>query len=307
MVEVISEIFTVRGEQYKILPVSCMPKLEKDVYDVEFGKNSSDFTKGIVKHCYDLQLPKLNFDIASIIVVASPSPIVRIFFHIGKKRIPVIMPPTYMEWVKKLSEIENALNKELNTWGYHVKAAEKLPQKLLAVRSGLCQYGRNNISYANELGSFIRLSTYFTDISGAETQWQELKQRASCRICKLCLNNCPTKAISEDRYLVDAEKCLTCLNEHAGIEFPNWIDASAHNSIVGCMKCQEICPKNKKVLGNIIEPVEFTKEETAYMLDDKPLDGATDAFIDKLKLLGIYEYYDVIPRNLRVLINKQEY
>lgn len=304
MLNLLDDFFTARGERFRILPVSCMEKLEKDVHTIAYGEHSSKFTKMVAKFMYNTKLPQPGFDISSVIVAASPSPIIRIYFHIGKKRIPVIMPPTYMEWKRKFHEIEIGLSKELNERGYHIQATEKLPQKLLAVRSGLCQYGRNNVSYSNELGSFVRLTSFYSDILCEETSWQDLTQMASCRSCTLCADNCPTKAISAEHYLVDASKCLTAVNERAGKEFPEWIDASAHNAIVGCMKCQEVCPHNKKFLGTIIEPVEFTDEETAYILDDKPLDGAPSALLDKLNTLGVYDYYNVIPRNLKQLLNK---
>ena len=38
-----------------------------------------------------------------------------------------------------------------------------LPMKLLAVRSGLAKYGKNNICYINGIGSFTRLEAFYTD------------------------------------------------------------------------------------------------------------------------------------------------
>jgi len=81
-----------------------------------------------------------------------------------------------------------------------------------------------------------------------------------------------------DRFLVHIERCLTFHNEHpADVPFPEWIDPSWHNCLVGCMVCQKVCPANKKVL-NWIEPGPiFSEDETKLLvkgtiLDDLPSD-----------------------------------
>ncbi|NLT14332.1 MAG: hypothetical protein GXY05_08315 [Clostridiales bacterium] len=302
MLSMLNAFFESHGEEFRILPITCLEKLENDAHDITHGEYASKFTKAVARFMYDLKLPDPGFDIASIIVAASPSPIVRIFFRHHGRRIPVTMPPTYMEMLSRYKEIEKGLNEKLNPTGHHVIAADRLMQKILAVRSGLSQYGRNNVSYVVGLGSFVRLTSFYSDIPCEETGWYDLTQMPSCKSCTLCLDNCPSKAIKADRYLIDASICLTAANEHQG-DFPGWVDPSMHNCIVGCMKCQEVCPHNKKALDNIVEPVEFTEEETQYILDGKPLDGAPEEFLDKVKLLGIEVYYNVIPRNLRALMN----
>jgi hypothetical protein len=55
---------------------------------------------------------------------------------------------------------------------------------------------------------------------------------------------CPTAAIKPDQFLLHAEYCLTFHNEKRG-EFPEWIGTPAHHCLVGCMRCQIICPENK--------------------------------------------------------------
>jgi epoxyqueuosine reductase len=182
-----------------------------------------------------------------------------------------------------------------------VKRNDWLPQKMLAVRSGLCMYGRNNISYTAAFGSFQRLSTLFSDIPCNEENWFEFRQMDSCAACKACLDNCPNKAITEDSFRIDARRCLTSINERDGQVFPDWIAPTAHNCIVGCMKCQECCPHNKKFLGNVIEPVEFSEEETRYILSEGPLDGASERLNEKIKALEMKIYYKALPRNLKAL------
>ncbi len=42
-------------------------------------------------------------------------------------------------------------------------ARARIPVKLLAVRTGLAQYGRNNIAYVRNMGSLVRLDAFCTD------------------------------------------------------------------------------------------------------------------------------------------------
>ena len=129
--------------------------------------------------------------------------------------------------------------------GYKVARA-RIPVKLLAVRTGLAQYGRNNIAYVRNLGSFVRLDAFCTD---APLHVEDYKSKGSWRLsscppCRNCHHVCPTGCIPYDGKVIDAERCLTYLNEHEG-EWPEWLDPRGHNSLVGCMLCQEMCPVDR--------------------------------------------------------------
>jgi len=96
---------------------------------------------------------------------------------------------------------------------------------------------------------------------------------------------------------------LTFFNEKSG-DFPEWVDPSWHNCLIGCMICQDICPVNKDHTNWIVEGGKFLEEETLIILkgvlkDKLPLDT-----IEKLKKLYMLNNYNLLQRNLRVLINK---
>ena len=65
-----------------------------------------------------------------------------------------------------------------------------------------------------------------------------------CNDCSLCVRVCPNKCICNQNFVIKAEHCLTFFNENNN-DFPEWIDVKSHNSLVGCMKCQIVCPVNK--------------------------------------------------------------
>ena len=141
------------------------------------------------------------------------------------------------------------------------------------MRSGLAEYGRNNITYVPGMGSFHRLTTLYSDFPADEDNWQELSAMKSCVGCKACINTCPTGAIPTDHFLLSVERCITFHNEHPGeIPFPEWMDQSWHNCLVGCLHCQKACPVNKNVIQWTEPGPVFTEDETRLILSGMKLE-----------------------------------
>ena len=92
----------------------------------------------------------------SLIVVAAPQPHVRITFKWQGESYRGIIPATYSYETDR--QIQNSLELHLKPAGFQLKKAI-LPWKLLAVHSGLAQYGKNNITYVNGMGSYYRLES----------------------------------------------------------------------------------------------------------------------------------------------------
>jgi epoxyqueuosine reductase len=101
--------------------------------------------------------------------------------------------------------------------------------------------------------------------------------------------------------LIHAERCITFLNEGNG-EFPEWVDPAWHNSLVGCMKCQLVCPVNKRLIKWVEEGEDFNEAETELILSGVPLDRIPSETAHKLKRCYMHEYLDVLPRNLRAFL-----
>jgi epoxyqueuosine reductase len=189
--------------------------------------------------------------------------------------------------------------------GYRFVKA-RLPQKLLAVRSGLAQYGKNNLSYIPGIGSFYRPIVFYSDLPCVEDHWGEVRMMERCLSCSLCSKVCPTGAIEPGRFLLHAERCLTLQNELPG-EFPTWVDPTWHHSLVGCMRCQTACPANKDVAHQVVKREEFSHEETTLLLQGVSQEALPAATRQKLEHLDIFEsdYFDVLSRNLHALFDKQ--
>lgn len=242
----------------------------------------------------------------SVLSVAVPSPVWRVSFRWDGKTLTARIPPTYRDYSRVPPQIEKKLNGVLGKYGYRAVWAKKLPEKLLAVRSGLAKYGRNNIAYVRGMGSFVFLSSYYSDMP-IEDGWRAPKRMEHCDRCTKCADSCPTGALDVQRRIIDAAKCLTMHNEApSSVPFPEWISPSAHNSLVGCMACQQVCPMNAKRLGFTEGPVEFSEEETALLLDDAPPERLPEGMAGKMAALNMGAYGEVVARNLRALLGKAE-
>jgi epoxyqueuosine reductase len=201
--------------------------------------------------------------------------------------------------------IENYLKALLNPRGYHVLHAPKLPHKLIAVRSGLGLYGRNNICFVDGMGSFLNLAPYFSDVPCEDNTWQEIRQMDLCHTCRACMQNCPTAAIMPTRFLIDNERCLTYFNEAGGEwNFPDWIDPSSHHALYGCLRCQTACPVDAQYVKTVAEPFEFSEAETTLLMERKSFELFPDELKQKVLALGMVEYLGAIPRNLQALFNQ---
>lgn len=251
---------------------------------------------------FDFNTPKKPFKAQSIIIVASPQPITRVSFIVNGKPITMIIPPTYCH--SSDEKIEKLLLRILQPEGFQVTKAI-LPLKSLAVHSGLAEYGQNNIAYMQGMGSFFRLTAFYSDLPILEDTGQEHKTMERCHHCSACINACPTKAISSERFLLHAERCLTFHNESRR-PFPSWLDPAWHHCLVGCLRCQVICPENRDFRDWIKNKGTFSEAETALLLNGHQMDKLPAETENKLEKLYMMEYLEILPRNMRALLNNRE-
>lgn len=249
---------------------------------------------------FDFKPPQSLPEAKSLIIVAAPQPQVRVTFKTAAKDMPCIIPPTYSYATDR--KIEDLLRRQLVPAGYHLQKAI-VPWKLLAVRSGLAQYGKNNITYIAGLGSFYRLVAFVSDLPCVEDSWGKPQILKDCSKCDACTKACPSGAIGTDRFLLHAERCITFHNERQ-VEFPTWLNPAWHNCLVGCMVCQKVCPANKPFRKEVAEGPVFSETETAAVLQGSSRDLLPPGAVQKLEGLDMIGYAKVLGRNLDVLIRK---
>ena len=302
------QLLEARGYRGRVVPVQHLRDLQENIetHHREGHLDEAFYQERLTGFVFGP--PASLAEARSLIVVAAGQPQVRFTFTWNGKRTPIIVPPTYLHWRETDKQVENVLAEMLGPKSYTVAQAV-LPKKLLAVRSGLAAYGRNNIAYVAGMGSFHRLVAFYSDFpceqdeAGTQFPWQEPKMMERCQHCHACLHHCPTGAITSERFLLRAERCITFHNEKAGnVPFPAWLDASWHNCLVGCLHCQLVCPENKGFLAWIEEGVEFSAEETALLLEGTPLAQLPAATVRKLEQSDMVDLIDILPRNLRVLL-----
>jgi epoxyqueuosine reductase len=289
------------GFEAAIVSARHVDELRSDLMGhVDSGSIDADFYKERLSW-FDFKAPENPLSAASLIVVAVPRPQTRVTFRRNGGSLSFIIPPTYSGNEDALASIRAIIAGLPAQEGFGTIPA-RLPNKLLAVRSGLAEYGRNNVAYVQGMGSFHELIPLYSDLPCEEDGWREAAMMKACETCRACTDSCPTGAIDAGRFLLHAERCLVYLNEREiGFPFPSWVDPSWHECPVGCMKCQRVCPKNRAVLGFIEEGADFSAEETELLLAGTRPEDIGEETMKKLKRVGMADYLEVMPRNLSVL------
>lgn len=238
----------------------------------------------------------------SIVVFALYTPLMKAAFHLDGSQTDILVPPQYYDLglpKDAVSRIiaEHVLSSQTNR-------LERLTQghlKLLAVRSGLARYGRNNISYVDGMGSFITLAAFVTD-EVLPDEWTNLGTMLQCESCTACLDNCPTGAIRADEFVIDAGKCLALYNEISG-DFPEWLPSDIHDACIGCMRCQLPCPANHAVIQDAGLLPDITEEESrAILAGDAAAPEIASAAVKLRMDLTDAETLGIVSRNIRALL-----
>jgi epoxyqueuosine reductase len=305
MIKKIFQKIKENGFQYALVSVEHLKDIQLEL-DILYEQGLFD------EEFYHERLPHYNFnyeeifpEAKSVIIVAIPDPQYNVIFDFKGEKISLRVPPTYMYYDIVKKQMQELLNSVLNQEGFRVVKAH-LPCKSLSAHSGLSKYGKNNITYIPSMGSFHILAAFYTDLPCEEENWREHELVETCERCSACVKKCPTGAISSKRFLLFAEKCLSYLNEKPGTEpFPDWIDPSWHNCLVGCVVCQIVCPLNKEYRDWIQRGPEFDEEETKQFLQGVTFEELSSSTKEKLIESELIDYLDAFPRNLSVLIRNE--
>lgn len=114
-----------------------------------------------------------------------------------------------------------------------------LPERKLAILSGVVWPGKNGNVFVDSLGSWVALGEIVTDLP---LRCDAEPEQSRCGDCTLCLEACPAGAISGPG-VVDSNRCISALTQASGS-----IDAALRElmgiNIYGCDICQQVCPYN---------------------------------------------------------------
>jgi len=114
-------------------------------------------------------------------------------------------------------------------------------EKAWAVEAGLGWQGRHSVVINPEIGSFFFIGIIIVD---TELDYDQPFRNDLCGNCTLCIDECPTGAINNNR-TIDARKCIANLTIENKTTVPSEYITKLGKRVYGCDRCQEVCPWNK--------------------------------------------------------------
>jgi len=134
-----------------------------------------------------------------------------------------------------------------------------------AKRSGLGWVGKHTLLLSKQKGSYFFLAELILDL---ELEY-DAPTTDHCGSCTACIDACPTDAIHESGYVLDASKCISYLTIELRDEIPLQFQDQMEGWAFGCDICQQVCPWNRfstKHQESLFEPKDelLTKSKSEW-------------------------------------------
>ncbi len=119
---------------------------------------------------------------------------------------------------------------------------QPMMDKAWAARAGLGWIGKHTNLITREYGSWVFLGELLLNL---ELEYDAGPAEDHCGSCTLCLEACPTQAITEP-YVVDSNKCISYATiELRDEQLPEEVAQNLDGWLYGCDICQDVCPWNR--------------------------------------------------------------
>lgn len=246
----------------------------------------------------------------SVILVAVPRPAHSVTFEYRGENFDLTLPPTYHRYTALIDEVQRDLAASMQ----EAMPLRPLrgPLKAVAAHAGFARYGRNNLAYVDGHGSYVQLMAFASPVPVRDSSPPGVGPTMldRCDHCRACQAACPTGAVSEDRFLLRAERCVTWFSEFEG-PLPDVFGAARRRCLVGCLVCQEVCPVNKGLLRVESLGIRFSGEETELLLGERVGFDVTPELRSKVQAMQCNDCRlsstgpnPTFSRNLRALLGR---
>jgi epoxyqueuosine reductase len=146
---------------------------------------------------------------------------------------------------------------------------QPMMDKAWGQRAGLGWIGKHTNLITTEYGSWVFIGELLLNI---DLEYDNEIVADHCGSCTLCIDACPTNAITEP-YVVDSNKCISYATiELRDTELPTDVAENLEGWLYGCDICQDVCPWNRF-------------EQTTDELRFQPREGNVNAELSEIAAL----------------------
>ncbi len=173
----------------------------------------------------------------------------------------------------KLKIIQDLLKVEYGAESLVISDNHALHDRHLAYLAGLGNYGKNTLLINKKYGSYFFISSILTDLKLNIEEYDKPTFEDICKDCNRCLKACPTRAISEGRF-INAKSCMSYLTQSKA-EVPSEFLEKFSKFTFGCDFCQVSCVYNSNINENILHEFKPTDREIITVKDLENLSNKT--------------------------------
>lgn len=190
-----------------------------------------------------------------------------------------------------LNQIDAYLNDNILNYSSYLSCDTKAcDDRYYAYICGNGYYGKNNMIINNDYGTNVFYATIITNIK--LDVLSDIKDN-ECNECSLCIDNCPTKALTKDG--IKAYECLSHLTQSDSLIEPEILN----HRLFGCDVCTNVCPKNKGLnklksdeieIVSLIDFIELSNKEFNDKYQHKSMAWQGNKYLTKNALLNLGLY-----------------